>query len=574
MMQTEVMAVARDTLVDLVREQGDRLGDAVFLRYLLTGDVLGPAALLTYSDLVRRASGIAATLQRQGSAGDRALLLYPSGVEFVAAYVGCLFAGIVPVPVYPPDLAKPERAHAKLRGIVTDCDARLALTTAELLPRLQLATPAIPELAQMRWLATDDCDASLPWTPPAISGETVALLQYTSGSTGAPKGAVVRHRQLLANGVSIASSMGPVGTIVGWLPVFHDMGLIGNVLQALHTGSTLVLMSPIAFLKRPARWLEAISHHRAITSGGPNFAYELCLRRVSEEERSRLDLSSWEVAFCGAEPVRAATYERFSALYEASGFSRSAFYPCYGLAEATLFVAGCKRGAPPTIRTLDASALDRGDVVPATTTGDDTRTLVGCGQSAASEDVRIVDPDRAVAVAPSRVGEIWVRGPAITSGYWGRGDDEKTVFGAQLADTGEGPFLRTGDYGFVLDGELFIAGRRKDMIILGGRNLFPQDIEATIEANVPAIRKACCVAFSIDREGEERLVIVAARERAARQSDDDVVRAIKRAVAEHHHAAVFDVALVASGSIPKTSSGKLERYACRSAYASGALKDS
>jgi len=447
MMRAEVMAATRDTLVDVVREQGERQGEAVFLRYLVTGDVLGPAVELSYGELVTHATAIAATLQQHGATGDRALLLYPSGAEFVAAYAGCLFAGIVPVPVYPPDLAKPERALAKLRGIVTDCDARLALTTAELLPRLQRATPAIPELANMRWLGPDDCHASLRWRPPVISDDTVALLQYTSGSTGSPKGAVVRHRQLLANGRSIAASMGPVGTIVGWLPVFHDMGLIGNVLQTLHTGSMLVLMSPIAFLKRPARWLEAVSHHRAITSGGPNFAYDLCVRRVSDEERARLDLSSWKVAFCGAEPVRAATYERFSALFEASGFSRSAFYPCYGLAEATLFVAGCKRGSPPTIRTFDASALDRGEVVPVEA-GADARTLVGCGQPAASEDVCIVDPDRCVALDASRVGEIWVRGPAIASGYWGRGDEENPVFGARLAGTGEGPFLPTGDPGF------------------------------------------------------------------------------------------------------------------------------
>jgi acyl-CoA synthetase (AMP-forming)/AMP-acid ligase II len=329
------------------------------------------------------------------------------------------------------------------------------------------------------------------------------------------------------------------------------MGLIGNVLQGLCAGTGLVLMSPFAFLKRPARWLEAISHFRASTSGGPNFAYELCARRITDEECAALDLSSWEVAYCGAEPIREATYRRFLERFGPRGFSRSTFYPCYGLAEATLFVTGNRRGTAPRSCAFDAAALDRGEVVV-----DGARTLISCGVPSPSEEVRIVDP--VTSTVTTGVGEIWVRGPGVAAGYWGRDSDD--VFAARLA-SGDGPFLRTGDLGFLHGGELFIAGRHKDMIILAGRNLFPQDLEAAIEAAVPAVRKGCCAAFSVERDGEERLCIMAEHDGSP---EPETIREIKRALAEH--APVFDVVLVGKGGVFKTSSGKLERHACRRAY--------
>ena len=546
------------SLVDVALERARVQGDATFVRYLTTGDVSGPIATLTYADLARRATGIAADLQRRAAVGDRAMLLYPSGIDFVTAFFGCLFAGVIPVPAYPPDLAKPERGLAKLHAIADDCGARHALTTSEFLPALEVVAP--PALQRLATDACNDQDVA-HWRAPALSGEDVALLQYTSGSTGAPKGVVVRHRHLLANQLSVAAGMGPVDLVVGWLPVFHDMGL-GNVMQVLCAGSSLVMMSPFAFLKRPARWLEAISHFRATTSGGPNFAYDLCVRRVSEEGRAGLDLASWKVAFCGAEQVRPATFERFLAAFEPRGFARTAFYPCYGLAEATLFVTGHKRGTAPTTRAFHAAALERGAVLEATGDGAaaDRSLLMSSGRPSPTEDVRIVDPERR---APTEgVGEIWVRGPAVASGYWRRYDE---AFGARLED-GDGPFLRTGDLGFVHGGELFVAGRRKEMMILAGRNLFPQDLEATIEAGVPSIRKGCSAAFSVEVEGDERLVIMAERESEG-GAPADITRAIRLAVLEHHQAPVHDIVLVEKGAIPKTSSGKLERYACRRAYA-------
>jgi acyl-CoA synthetase (AMP-forming)/AMP-acid ligase II len=557
---------AGDTLVDVARERAGTLGDALCVRYLVNGEVTGPTVELSYAALIRRATAIAATLQQHARRDDRALLMFPAGVEFVTAFFGCLFAGVMPVPVYPPDFARPERALAKLRAIVVDCGARVALTTQAFAPSLDRAKPSIPELADVTSIAVDACEDGRAgdWRPPAITGDTVALLQYTSGSTGSPKGAVIRHRQLLANEHSIAAKMGPVRLVAGWLPVFHDMGLIGNVLQVIHAGAGLVMMSPFSFLKRPARWLEAISHFRADTSGGPNFAYEQCLRRISGEERARLDLSCWELAFCGAEPVRSTTVDRFCALYEPHGFSRRAFYPCYGLAEATLLVTGGTRGTEARHTRFRASALDRGEAIEVTA-DDDARHLVSCGTPAPTEEIRIVDPDSLAPLAEGRVGEIWVRGPAISNGYWNR-DDNDAIFAAQLA-SGEPAFLRTGDLGFIHAGELYISGRRKDVVIIGGRNLFPPDIEATAEAAVPTIRKGCCAAFSIERDGEEKLVLVAEHDAS---TEVDVVREIKRAVAEHHQVALHDVVLVTSGTLPKTSSGKLERYACRASYLSGA----
>jgi acyl-CoA synthetase (AMP-forming)/AMP-acid ligase II len=549
--------VGRETLVDVVRDRAAARANEIWLRYLVTGDVTGATVTLTFGELARQATAIAAELQRHGEAGDRALLLFPSGLEFVTAFFGCLFAGMIPVPAYPPDVAKPERTLAKLHAIAANCRPRFALTTAEYVPMLERVAPP-----GARCLATDTCDPQFAplWQPPALTRDSIAFIQYTSGSTGAPKGAVLRHRQVMANQLSIESAMGPVETVVGWLPIFHDMGL-GNVVQTLCAGTSLVFMSPVAFLKRPARWLEAISHFRATTSGGPNFAYDLCARRVSAEDRARLDLGSWKVAFCGAEPVREPTYRRFSETFEPHGFSGAAFYPCYGLAEATLFVAGHRRGTPPKSRAFRSSALDRGEIVELA--GGDTsdrRVLVSCGTPAPSEEIRIVDPET---LAPATgIGEIWVRGPGIASGYWGRDDDDGRVFGAVTAD-GDGPFLRTGDLGFVHGGELFIAGRQKDVIILGGRNLFPQDLEATIEAAVPAVRKGCCAAFSVEAEGEEKLCIMAEHDGSP---EADTARAIRQAVAEHQ-AAVFDIVLVAKGAIPKTSSGKVERHACRRAYA-------
>ncbi|MES1244335.1 MAG: amino acid adenylation domain-containing protein, partial [Acidobacteriota bacterium] len=493
---------------------------------------------------------------------------YPPGLDFVAAFFGCLYAGAVAVPAYPPRSA---RGQPRLRSIAADCGASAVLTTSTVASRESLVE-RVPELSGARWLATDDLDESTgSWQEPHLTGTDPAFLQYTSGSTAEPKGVVVTHGNLVHNEEVIRRSFGQSesSVVVGWLPLYHDMGLIGNVLQPLWCGGEAILMSPLAFLQRPRRWLEAISRYRATTSGGPNFSYDLCLRKIKEADRQGLDLSSWRVAFSGAEPVRSATMERFAEAFAPYGFRREAFYPCYGLAEATLFVTGGDPGEPFHARPLDPEALaeNRVSVDP------EGRELVSCGRPAADPAQRllIVDPsDLAMGAVcpPDRIGEVWISGPGVAAGYWNRPEETARSFGARLAD-GDGPFLRTGDLGFVMDGELFVAGRLKDLIILRGRNLYPQDVELTAERSHPALRPGCGAAFGVERDGEERLVVVQEVESA--EGLEAMAGAIRQAVAEEHEAAVDDVVLVRRNTVPKTSSGKIQRRACRALYLSGSL---
>ncbi|MGH9362673.1 MAG: fatty acyl-AMP ligase, partial [Thermoanaerobaculia bacterium] len=352
---------------------------------------------------------------------------------------------------------------------------------------------------------------------------------------------MVTHGNLLHNEAMIAAAFGQSASsvIVGWLPLYHDMGLIGNVLQPLFVGATCILMSPTDFLQQPWRWLDAISRYRASTSGGPNFAYELCVQKIGAEQRAGLDLSSWEVAFNGAEPVRHDTMERFARAFSPCGFRREAFYPCYGLAEATLFVSGGGKGRAPLVMAVESPALERHQVAPAAPESPSGRALVGCGRPWMGQEVAIVDPESHRRCAPGQVGEIWVAGPSVAAGYWRQPEATEQDFRARLADTGEGPFLRTGDLGFVHAGELFVAGRLKDLIILRGRNLYPQDIERTAEGSHPALRPGCGAAFSVDVEGEERLVVVQELDRNREDEAEAAAGAVRRGVAEEHEAQVY-----------------------------------
>jgi len=545
-----------------------------------------PAARLTYGELDRRARAIAARLRASLAPGDRALLLYPPGLEFIAAFFGCLYAGVTAVPAYPPRLN--DRSQARLRAIVEDAAPRAALTTEAIFAAAvasEALTARVPELGTVRWIATDGPgldmgqeEADLPEPEPG----SVAFLQYTSGSTAAPKGVMVTHANLVHNERMIGEAFrqDEETVVVGWLPLYHDMGLIGNVLQPLHAGARCVLMSPVAFLQQPVRWLRAISRFHGTTSGGPNFAYDLCVRRIPPEERAQLDLSSWRVAFNGAEPVRAETLERFAEAFAPSGFDRAAFYPCYGLAEATLFVTGGAPGRFPRVEAMDAAALERHEARRISEAGEeaepaDACLLVSSGRPWNGQRVVVVDPETAEPVPAGRVGEIWIAGPSVALGYWRNEEATESDFRARLsgtgAGTGEGPFLRTGDYGFLRDGELYVTGRLKDLIIIRGRNHYPQDIERTAERSHPDLRPGCGAAFSVDVGGEERLVIVHEVERRRRDGLDEVATAVRRAVAEEHQVQVQDVILVRAGTVPKTSSGKLQRRACRASYQAGEL---
>ncbi len=575
------------TLVDLLGYRAQNQSDQTGYIFLQDGET--EADRLTYQELDRQARAIASQLQSLDAVGSRALLLYPPGLEFIAAFFGCLYAGVVAVPAYPP---RRSQNMSRLQAIVTDARAAVALTTTSLLGDIEARFAESPELTELRWVTTDNIASDLAeaWQKPDVSSDTLAFLQYTSGSTGTPKGVMVSHGNLWHNSALINQCFAdtPNSRGVSWLPPYHDMGLIGGVLQPLYVGAPTTLMSPVAFMQRPFRWLEAISRFKATTSGGPNFAYDLCIRKITPEQLASLDLSSWEVAFTGAEPVRGETLEQFARTFADCGFRREAFLPCYGMAETTLIVSGGLKTAPPIIRQVDGAALEQNRVVAATGKEESIRAFVGCGQNLLDQKILIVDPETLTPRPDNQVGEIWVSGPSVAQGYWNQPEVTEKAFHAYLADTGDSvsgaapeelagrspePFLRTGDLGFLQDGELFITGRIKDVIIIRGQNHYPQDIELTVEKSHPALRAGCGAAFSVDVKGQERLVIVQEVERSylRKLNVNEVVGNIRQAVAAEHALQVYATVLVKTGSIPKTSSGKIQRHACKAGFLSGSL---
>jgi amino acid adenylation domain-containing protein len=557
------------TLVDLLQARArERPGRRA---YTFLSDDGEEAASLTFGELDARARALGAWLQRMGMERERALLLFPPGLGFVEAFFGCLYAGAVAVPTPPPGSS---RRLERLAPLVADARPRAVLAPAAALAGAgRRRLESVPGLEKVEWVAAEEVptEAAADWRPPSTGADDLAFLQYTSGSTSTPKGVMVSHANLLFMERLIAGAFeqDSESVVVGWLPVYHDMGLIGNVLQPLWLGAQCVLMSPVAFLRRPRRWLEAISRYRATTSGGPNFAYELCVDKIGEEERRGLDLSSWRVAFNGAEPVRAATLERFARAFEPHGFRREALFPCYGLAEATLLVSAGREPAPVVLE-AGAEALEAGRVEEGTGR---IRPLVACGRVPEGQTVAAVDPVSLRPSARGEVGELWVEGPGVARGYWERPDATRETFEARTAN-GDGPFLRTGDLGFLRDGRLYVTGRLKDLIILRGRNHYPQDLELTAERSAPGLATAGGAAFSVEVDGEERLVVAQELEPRARPSAADVevlAAAIRRAIAEEHEVQAWDVVLLRAGALPKTSSGKVQRQACRRLYADGAL---
>lgn len=568
------------TLVELLRYRALHQPQQRAFAFLEDGE--SESSQLTYGDLDRRARSIGAQLQDQKAAGERVLLLYPPGLEYVSAFFGCLYAGAIAVPIYPP---RPNRSLARLREITADADAGIALTSTTTLGRLQNSLADEPALAALRWFDTEAVSPDLAriWRSPKLHSGSLAFLQYTSGSTSRPKGVMVSHGNLLHNARMLrdAFELTEESTYVSWLPIYHDMGLIGSVVTPVCVGSPSILMSPMAFLQKPFRWLQAITKYRASVSGASNFAYDLCVRKVTPEQRASLDLSSWQLASNGAEPVRADTLRRFTETFRECGFRPEAFYPCYGLAEATLFVSGGSKAALPVLRTVDAESFARDQVQVNLAESAASRTLVGCGRAWLDGKIVIANPGSLTTCPADQVGEIWVSGPHITQGYWNRAEETRQTFDAFLANTGEGPFLRTGDLGFIQDGELFVAGRLKDLIIVEGRNHHPQDIELTVERSHPAIQPGGCAAFSIDAESQERLVIVAEIDRLHRKatsaiasegnSGETILQSVRRAVAENHDLQTYALQLVKVGGIPRTSSGKIRRSACRQAFLAGEL---
>lgn len=563
------------TLVDLLRQRAECQADDRAYTFLVDGE--SEEVNLTYGELDRQARAIGAWLESQDLKGQRALLLYPPGLDFIATLFGCHYADVVAVPAYPPRM---NRAPSRIQAIAADAAATVALTTDAVLERVRPLIDQTSDLKGLRWLSTDrtahgaDQGYERQWQRPQITGDTLALLQYTSGSTGSPKGVMLSHSNLLHNSALIAYAFEHTRSASGvfWLPSYHDMGLVGGILQPLYLGRPNVLMSPAAFLQKPFRWLQAISRYRGTTSGGPNFAFDLCVRKITPNQRATLDLSSWTVAFSGAEPVRAETLERFAETFAPCGFRPEAFYPCYGLAEATLLVSGGYKTATPIVRWFDGKLLEADRVVPITAGEGGARALVGCGQTMPDQQIVVTDPNRLTRMPAGRVGEVWVSGPSVAQGYWQRNDETEQTFRAYLQDTGEGPFLRTGDLGFMHDGELFVTGRLKDLVIVRGCNHYPQDIEATAAKSHPGVRAGWGAAFTVEEGPEQKLVIIVEVERRQRVEAAQAIGAIRRDVARAHDLVVDSIVLVRAGSIPKTSSGKIQRHACRDAFLDRSLE--
>lgn len=577
MQQTSRTLTTDSTLVDILRARAQSHARRVAYVFLQDN---GGDKRLSYEELDRRARSAAVLLRQHGATfGDRVLLLFSPGADYIVGFLGCLYAGCVAIPTYLPRSFRQD--GTMLRRVVSIMDSASPFAALSCASSLSSSRDSAQRLARergIRYLELDEAGEFLAeqWARPSIDAGTLAFLQYTSGSIGQPKGAMVTHGNVLHNSLDIhrCFETDPDTCGVSWLPPYHDMGLIGNILQALYVGCPLVLMSPVSFLQRPYRWLQAISKYRGTISGAPNFAYELCLRKTTEEQRATLDLSCWKVAYTGAEPVRAQTLERFAEGFAECGFRPEAFLPCYGLAEATLLVSGQRVSMAPTIRSFDAPALQNHEVRPAESCGGAASAvaLVGCGPVAGGQDVRIVNPDTRAVCQEHQIGEIWIAGPAVARGYWREPVKTAETFEAHLA-TGEGPFMRTGDLGFLSEGELFVTGRRKDLIIIRGSNYYPQDIEYTVDQCHDAIRPGCGAAFSVEVDGEEKLVIVQEIELKHRAIDPSIpIAAVHRAISEQHGLAPHDVVLIKTGHIPKTSSGKIRRQQCKCAYLAGTLE--
>jgi acyl-CoA synthetase (AMP-forming)/AMP-acid ligase II len=566
------------TLTDLLRHRAaSQPQDPAYIELSDRGQEV---ARVGFAELARRSSALARRIARHADPGDRALLVCPNGVGFMVGFFGCALSGVTAVPIMAP---RRNSARDTSAGIIADCAPRLALAPRALVDgglAARLATTGLNGAGRdgtsLEWLAIDEAETAPE--PAATRGplgpndqpgpDDIAFLQYTSGSTSAPKGVMVSHANLLANLAMIARAFGGTqsSTCVSWVPLYHDMGLIMNALHSLYVGSACVLMTPVAFVQRPLVWLRAIADHHAEVAGGPDFAFELCAERYRPEQMAGIDLSGWKVAFNGAEPVRAETIRRFSRIYAAHGFAASAIMPAYGLAEATVLVSAGGRGLGPAMRAVSRDRLRAGLVAPPDDPTD-AQTIVGCGRAIADEQIAIVDPDSGTRLGAGRIGEIRVAGPNVARGYWRNPEASAATFGSSLTGEAGGQWLRTGDLGFLDDnGELYVTGRVKDVVIVRGANHYPQDIEDTVQRAHPALRRHGGAAFAVrDGNDAERLVVVQEVERTWRNriDIDDLVGRVREAVVAEHDITPYEIALLRPGALPKTTSGKIQRSLSR-----------
>jgi len=563
-------------LVELLRWRGKNQTDQLAYRFLKDGEL--EEVSITYGELDRRAQSLGAKLQVSTKTGDRVLLLVSPGIDFIVAYFGCLYANTIAVPVSPPHPLRLETSLANTIRIAKDAAPTAAILNSSLFDAVMAQKNIIDQFTGIQLLVIEG-DSSKDWAENWIETKTneedIAFLQYTSGSTTDPKGVMVSHGNLIHNLSLIEQSFGQTSqsqTVI-WLPPYHDMGLIGGILQPLYTGNPVTLIPHLLFLQRPIRWLKAISRYRATTSGGPNFAYDLCFRKVKPEQREQLDLSSWEVAFNGAEPVSYKTMEQFANFFAPCGFRMESFLPCYGLAESTLLVSGGPKCRLPVNLNLEKSELEKNHIKITPERNNYTQNVVSCGQIMKSQQIRIVDPETQNTCIPDQIGEIWISSPSIAQGYWNKPMETASTFNANIADTDEGPFLRTGDLGFLYNGELYISGRLKNLIIVDGKNYYAHDLERTVQTSHPEITPLGCAVFSINNSDREQIVVMAEIKLKAFEEIEEVKKAIRKAISEHHELPLFDIKLVSPGGIPRTTSGKIKHFLCRQNYLSNNLKE-
>ncbi len=531
---------------------------------------------VTYSELDEQARKIAGFLQSKGCAGERVLLLYPSGIDYIAAFFGCLYAGAIAVPLY--QLRNNRRALLRMHSVWQDAQAKFILSTKANLQVFNDNQDILPQFNGSILVATNEIDISYvhDWQEPDY--QEIAYLQYTSGSTGTPKGVMVAHHNLVHNSeiTHHAWANDESSTIVSWLPLHHDMGLIAKILQAVYVGSLCVLMSPVHFIQKPWRWLKAISEYKAKLSGAPNFAYDLCVEKIKPEQLIDLDLSHWQIVYTGAEPVRSMTIDKFSRKFAVCGFNKESFYPCYGLAEITLNATSNDVKGSPKCITLATNKLEQGIVERVVTAvdGENTRTFVACGKALRDQKIKIVNPSTLNEVNENEIGEIWLSGPSKTLGYWNKPEETALTFHAEIANKPGVKYLRSGDLGFLQAERLYIVGRHKDLIIIRGKNYYPIDIEFSSESAALELEQNDSAAFSIEVEGVEQLVVVQTVKRTEIRKVDSIKikEFIRKTIIDDHEINPYEIVLVIPGQIPKTSSGKVQRKLCKQLYLEQALK--
>jgi acyl-CoA synthetase (AMP-forming)/AMP-acid ligase II/alkylation response protein AidB-like acyl-CoA dehydrogenase len=561
------------TVVDLLRERASEYGDSCAYTFLEDG--AAPGATTTYGSLDQRSRALAARLQEISRPGDRAILLFPAGLDFLDGLFGCLYAAVVAIPTPPPEASRLKRTGPRLTAIAVDAKATIVVTTQKIRDLIERAESPSFGGEPIRWIVTDveDGSSGRSWRESRLSGDSLAYLQYTSGSTSSPKGVMIGHRNLMFHMDQLQRVCGYSrdSVTVTWMPNFHDYGLVEGLLEPLFNATPCFLMSPFAFVKRPESWLRAITSHRGTHSQSPNFGYDLCVRRIRADQRVGLDLSSWRAAGNAAEMINPRVLAAFQEAFGPCGFRKSAMRPAYGLAEATLLVSSSPLTAEPVVARLQAAALEDHRVVEWAGDSEQIRDVASCGQVFPAARVEIVDPETRMPCPGDRVGEIWVKDVAVAQGYWRRPDETEHTFQANLGRTGEGPFLRTGDLGFLLRGQLFVAGRIKDLIIIRGANHHPQDIEWTAQGSHAALRPEAGAAFSVVIDGDEKLVVAqeVEREHVAGLRVDEVAAAVREAIAASHDLELFTLLLLSRGSLPKTASGKIQRKGCRGFFFHG-----